>query len=90
MIPLIVILIIEILFCFIAYIHTNGVLVQPTFLTFLVLTISTVFGVIGNITWEVDVSYFTILVVAIGFSMILLADIVGKRVTCLYKYKEKI
>ena len=87
---LIVILFIEIIFCCIAYFVSNGVFVNPTFLSFLVVTISTVFGLIGNIMWNVKISDYTILVVFIGFSMMLLAEVLSKYSTKRFRYKENI
>ncbi len=88
MVSLFTILTIEIIFCFITYIHINGVFVHPTLLSFLVIMVSTIFGIIGNVVWKVDVSYFTIVVIIIGFSAMFLGDVIAKKVTRQYKYKE--
>lgn len=88
MISLLVILTIEALFCIISYVHTNGVIVQPTFLSFLVLVVSTVFGIIGNAMWKVEISFAAITVVVAGFSMMFLADVIAKKMVKQYKYRE--
>lgn len=82
------ILFIEILFCGISYIISNGVFVNPTFMSYLVLTVSTVFGIIGNAGWGVVIADSTIAVVFVGLLMMLIAQIVAKKTTKRYRYKE--
>lgn len=89
MVILFSILIIEIFFCFVAYVHVNGVFVQPVLFSFLVITVSTIFAIIGNITWKVDMSFLTIIVVAIGFNMMFISDIFAKKVTRCCKYTDE-
>lgn len=86
MIYLLIILVIELVFCAIEYIHAKAVFVNPTFLSFLVITVSTIFGTIGNLYWGIDISPLTILVVFMGFFSMLLADILAKSSTRRYKY----
>lgn len=88
MIILFIILIIEIFFCVIEYVHTNGIFVQPTFFSFLTITISTIFAIIGNFTWRVNISYITIFIVIVGFNTMFLADILAKKIVHRCKYLE--
>lgn len=85
---LFIILGIEITFCIIEYFHAKAVFVNPTFLAFIVITVSTLLGIIGNLYWKVKVSPSTILVILFGFLSMLLADYLAKRITGNYRYDK--
>lgn len=81
MLYLIIVLIIEIVFLSIEYIHAKAVFVNPSFLSIIVITASTILGLIGNSYWNVEISILLIPVVLLGMMSLLLADIFAKKTT---------
>lgn len=88
MFQLFIILFIDIVFCIMAFFVSNAVFVNPTLMSFLVINISTVFALIGNVQWNVTIADSTIFIVFIGFTMMLLAQIFAKKITRRFKYRK--
>lgn len=86
MIYLYIVLIIEIFFCTIEYIHARAVFANPSFLAMIVITISSALGTIGNMYWNVKISPILVYTVLFGFLSIILADFLAKRIANKYHY----
>ena len=88
MLYLFVVLLVEIIFCVVECIHARAVLVNPTFLAMIGITISTALGFIGNFYWEVQISPLLIYAIFWGFLSMFLADFISKKTTKKFQYNE--
>lgn len=84
-----VVLVIGIVYCFLAYIQDNGLIVKPSFLACITITISTLFGIIGNKRWNIGMPGSLPCVVFIGLLSIFLADVLTKKTTKRKIYTEQ-
>ena len=85
---LLAIIVIELFFCAFEYVHAKAVFVNPTFLSMIVITISTVLGAIGNSYWNVQISAQLILVFFLGFTSMITADFLARITTKGYRYSK--
>ena len=75
---LFIVIIIELIFLGLESFVSRNVIVNPSFLAIIVLFFSTLFGCIGNIFWQVEISPQIIYVILLGLISIVSADILAK------------
>lgn len=81
MLCLFIVLVIEIIFLVIEYTYARAVFVNPSFLSMIVITSSTILGLIGNYYWGVEISPLLIPVILLGMMSLFFSDVFAKKTT---------